>query len=140
MNMLKFDPFFRDVDRLTQRLWGAALGGTVVPVDAWRDGDNYIVEFDVPGVSPDSIDVTVDHGVLTVQAQRPELSDGRDWLLAERAHGQFSRQLKLSNAINADGITAEFTDGVLRLTIPLAEGVKPRKIAVAPSAQQAISA
>ena len=142
--MLKFDPFVRDFDRLTQQLWGAALGGirrpSVTALDAWRAGDGYVVEVDLPGVAPDSIDVTVDNDVLTVKADRPEPTDGRNWLLAERPHGEFSRQLVLANAVDADGITAEYTDGVLRLTIPVAQASKPRKIAVTAAAQQAINA
>jgi HSP20 family protein len=139
MNMLKFDPFFRDVDRLTKQLWGGPHGWSVAPMDAWRDGDTFVVELDLPGVARESIDVTVDNNVLTVQAERPEPADG-NWLLAERPHGALSRQLTLGKNLDVDGISADFADGVLRLTIPVAEDVKPRKIAVVPSAQHAISA
>lgn len=135
--MLKFDPFFRDVDRLARQLWG---GPSMAPMDAWRDGDKFVVELDLPGVSPESIDVTVEHDSLTVRADRPEPADGHNWLVAERSYGAFSRQLTLGNNVDADRITADFTDGVLRLTIPVAEAVKPRKIAVVPSARQALSA
>ncbi|MBE1549722.1 HSP20 family protein [Mycobacterium sp. OAS707] len=138
--MLKFDPFFRDLDRLTQQLWGGEVSRrAMAKMDAWRDGDNVIVELDLPGVSPDSIDVTADHDVLTVTARRPEPTEG-NWLLAERPHGEFTRHLTLGKNLDVDGISADFTDGVLRLTIPVADPVKPRKIEVLPSAQQAISA
>ncbi|WP_041312702.1 Hsp20/alpha crystallin family protein [Mycobacterium sp. JS623] len=140
INMLKFDPFFRDFDRLTQQLWGGEVGRrAMAPMDAWRDGDKVLVELDLPGVTPDSIDITADHDVLTVTAERPEPTEG-DWLLAERPHGEFTRHLTLGNKVDVDGISAEFTDGVLRLTIPVAEAAKPRKIAVGPGTQQAISA
>ncbi|MBP1817262.1 HSP20 family protein [Mycobacterium sp. OAE908] len=138
--MLKFDPFFRDFDRLTQQLWGGEVSRrAMAKMDAWRDGDNVVVELDLPGVTPDSIDVTADHDVLTVTARRPEPTEG-NWLLAERPHGEFTRHLTLCKNLDVDGISADFTDGVLRLTIPVAEAVKPRKIEVFPSAQQAISA
>lgn len=138
--MLKFDPFFRDFDRLTQQLWGGEVSRrAMAKMDAWRDGDNVVVELDLPGVTPDSIDVTADHDVLTVTARRPEPTEG-NWLLAERPHGEFTRHLTLGKNLDVDGISADFTDGVLRLTIPVAEAVKPRKIEVLPSAQQAISA
>jgi HSP20 family protein len=140
MNMLKFDPFFRDVDRLTQQLWGFPLGGagltSSAPMDAWRDGDTFLVEMDLPGISPDSLDVNVEHGVLTVRGERPEPTDNRNWLVAERPHGSFSRQLSLGNSVDTDKITADYTDGVLRLTIPVAETAKPHKIAVVAGAQQ----
>jgi HSP20 family protein len=139
MNMLEFDPFFRGIDRLTQQQWGGARGSSMAPMDAWRDGDTFIVELDLPGVTRESIDVTVDYDVLTVKAERPEPADG-NWLLAERSHGALSRQLTLGKNLDVDGVTADFADGVLRLTIPVAEAVKPRKIAVVPSAQQAIRA
>ncbi|GFG73946.1 Hsp20/alpha crystallin family protein [Mycobacterium botniense] len=142
--MLGFDPFFRDFDRLTQQLFGATLGTltrpAVMPVDAWRDGDNYVVELDLPGINAESLDVSVDNDVLTVRAERPAAKEDRDWLVAERPHGVFSRQVFLGNGLDTDKITADYTDGVLRLTIPVAEAAKPRKIAIATGAQKAINA
>src|SRR5215213_4693373 len=76
MNVLKFDPFFRDVDRLAQQLWGAAVGGggrsSMAPMDAWCDGDTIVIELDLPGITPDSLDVNVEHDALTVRAERVE--------------------------------------------------------------------
>lgn len=143
--MLNIDPFVRDVDRLTQQLWGAALGSaataSVAPLDAWRDGDTAVVEIDLPGITPDSLEVNVEHGVLTVRAERTEPADNRTWLVTERPHGVFTRRLSLDATIDVDKISADYRDGVLRLRIPVAESAKPRKIAVVPAAaQQAIKA
>jgi HSP20 family protein len=143
--MLKFHPFFRDVDRLTQQLWDAPLGvagrPSFAPMDAWREGETCVVELDLPGIKPESLDVNVEHDLLTVRAERPEPAEGRNWLVAERPSGVFSRQLSLGTDLNVDKITADYTDGVLRLTIPVAETAKPRKIAVvAKQEQQAINA
>jgi HSP20 family protein len=144
--MLRFDPLFRDLDRLTQQLWGNPVGTAtrpaVMPMDVWREGDKFVVELDLPGIKPDSIDVTVDQGALTVRAERPYAGDeGHDWVAAERPHGVFSRQLFLGDQLDTEHIDADYTDGVLRLTVPVAEAAKPRKIAIqSGAAQQAISA
>lgn len=141
--MLSIDPFFRDLDRLTQQLWGSlgtAARPAVLPMDAWRDDGKYVIELDMPGITPDSLDVSVDHDVLTVRAERPEHGDGRNWLVAERPHGVFSRQFYLGNNLDANGITADYTDGVLRLTVPVAEQAKPRKIAIESGEKKAINA
>jgi HSP20 family protein len=138
MTMLTFDPFLRDIDRLTQQLWGTATAAA--PTDAWREGDKLVVEIDLPGVQADSLDVSVDHDVLTVRAERPEQTDGREWLAAERPHGVFTRQLYLGQSLDTDQVSADYTDGVLRIAIPVAEVAKPRKVAIATGAQQAINA
>lgn len=137
--MLKFDPFFRDVDRLTQQLWGATMAGAQPspPMDAWRTGDTYVVELDLPGINADSLDVTVDNNVLTVRAERPEPPEHHNWLVAERPHGVVKRQVSLADNVDVDKITADYDDGVLRLTIPVSEAAKPRKIAVVSGHQQA---
>lgn len=141
--MVKLDPFFPDIDRLAQQLCGPAVGGarTWGAVDAWRDGDTFVVEVDIPGVDEDSLDVSVDHDTLTVRAERPEPADDRTWLVSERPHGAVSRQLALGTTVETDKITADYADGVLRLRIPVAEKAKPRKIAVVAGKQrQAIDA
>ncbi|WP_207514045.1 Hsp20/alpha crystallin family protein [Mycolicibacterium celeriflavum] len=139
MTMLKFDPFVRDVDRLTQQLWGATIAGPQpsAPLDAWRTGEAYVVEFDLPGIDADSLDVNVDNNVLTVRAERPEPADTRNWQVAERPHGVFSRQLSLGNNVDVEKISADYRDGVLRLTIPVSETAKPRKVAVVAGQQKA---
>ncbi|EID12703.1 Hsp18_2 [Mycobacterium xenopi RIVM700367] len=144
MTMLAFDPFLRDFDRLTQQLLGSTLGTVsrpaVMPIDAWREGDDYVVELDLPGVKPDSIDVSVEHEAVTVRAERPAVTEDRNWVVAERPHGVFSRQLFLGSGLDADKISANYTDGVLRLTIPVAEAARPRKIAIGTGNQKAINA
>jgi HSP20 family protein len=108
-----------------------------MPIDVWRDGDTFIVELDVPGVYPDSIEVTADQGALTVRAERPYVGDeGHDWVAAERAHGVFSRQLLLGDQLDTDHIGASYTDGVLRLTVPVVEAAKPRKVAITTGREQ----
>ncbi|MCV7100169.1 Hsp20/alpha crystallin family protein [Mycobacterium palustre] len=139
--MLMFDPFLRDFDRLTQQLLGTTTGTparpVVMPMDAWRDGDQFVVELDLPGLDPDCLDIHVEHDVLTVRAERPAVAqDGRQWLACERPHGVFSRQILLGTSLDTGNITADYTDGVLRLTIPVAEHAKPRKIAIANGKQQ----
>jgi len=139
--MLMFDPFFRDFDRLTQQLLGNTTGTAahpaVMPMDAWRDGDQFVVELDLPGIEPDSLDINVEHDVLTVRAEHTAVAqDSRQWLASERPYGVFSRRILLGTSPDTDNITADYTDGVLRLTMPVAEHAKPRKIAVAVGKQQ----
>jgi HSP20 family protein len=102
-----------------------------MPMDAWRDGDTFHLEFDLPGVRADSIELDVERNVLTVRADRPELeSNNQELIAAERPRGVFSRQLILGDNLDLDNITANYRDGVLRLDVPVAEKAKPRKIAV----------
>ncbi|MDQ6521987.1 Hsp20/alpha crystallin family protein [Nocardioides sp. LHD-245] len=128
------DPF-RDLDRLTSQLLGGGPGTTnrpaVMPMDAWRQGDRFVVEFDLPGVNAESIDIDVERNVLTVRAER--VAGNGDWqrLAAERTHGQFSRQLVLGDNLDLERIEAGYDNGVLRLVIPVAEKAKPRKIQIA---------
>jgi HSP20 family protein len=99
-------------------------------MDAWREGERFVVEFDLPGVSPDSVDLDVERNVLTVTAQRPQLDEKAEYLAAERPRGVFSRQLVLGDNLDLDRIEAAYRDGVLRLHIPVAEKAKPRKISI----------
>lgn len=124
------DPF-RDFDRLTQQLLGTTNRPAAMPMDAWREGDRFVVEFDLPGVSPESIDLDVERNVLTVRAER--VARNGDWqvLASERTRGAFSRQLVLGDNLDLERIAASYRDGVLRLLIPVAEKAKPRKIEVA---------
>ena len=122
------DPW-REMERWTQRL-GTSARPTVMPMDAWREGDQFIVEFDLPGVAGESLNLDVEHNVLTVRAERPELEADREMLSAERPRGVFSRQLFLGESLDTDRIEARYQDGVLRLSIPVAEAAKPRRIEV----------
>jgi HSP20 family protein len=129
MVLMRTDPF-RDLDRLTQQVFGTAARPAVMPMDAWRDGDEFIVEFDLPGVKADSLDLDVERNVLTVHAERPGLDQNREMVSAERPRGVFSRQLFLGDNLDTDKIDANYHDGVLRLTIPVAEKAKPRRIEI----------
>jgi HSP20 family protein len=130
------DPF-RDFDRLTQQVFGPTWGTTnrpaVMPMDAWREGDRFVIEFDLPGVAKESIDLDVERNVLTVRAER--LARNGDWetLASERPKGAFSRQLVLGDNLDLDRIEAGYADGVLRLVVPVAERAKPRKIEISGS-------
>lgn len=138
--LMRTDPF-RDLDRLTQQVFGTAARPAAMPMDAWRQGDEFVVELDLPGVDPDSLDLDIERNVVTVRASRPELDSNREMLAAERPRGVFSRQLFLGENLDTDQISAHYTDGVLRLVIPVAEKAKPRKIEIAhTNRQQAIDA
>ena len=123
------DPF-RDFDRLTQQIFGTTNRPAVMPMDAWREGDRFVIEFDLPGVAKESIDLDVERNVLTVRAER--VARNGDWepLASERPRGVFSRQLVLGDNLDLDHIEAGYADGVLRLVVPVAEKAKPRKIQV----------
>lgn len=123
------DPF-RDFDRLAQQLLGTSTRPVVMPMDAWREGDQLVLELDLPGVSAESIDIQVERNVLSVSAER--LPRNGDWelLAGERPRGRFSRQLVLGDNLDLEQLEASYDAGVLRLAIPVAEKAKPRKIAI----------
>jgi HSP20 family protein len=131
--LMRTDPF-RELDRLTQQLFGQ--NGTwsrpaVMPMDAYRDGEQFVVHFDLPGVDPSSVDLNVERNVLTVKAERvPSYGDDVELQVAERPRGVFSRQLFLGDTLNLDQIEASYDAGVLTLRIPIAEKAKPRKIEI----------
>jgi HSP20 family protein len=135
MMLMRTDPF-RDLDRWTQQVSGTAARPAVMPMDAWREGDQFIVELDLPGIQGDSLTLAVERNVLTVHAERPGLDPDREMVSAERPRGVFSRQLFLGDTLDADQIQASYHDGVLRLTIPVAEKAKPRRIKIASSEEK----
>jgi HSP20 family protein len=135
MVLMRTDPF-REFDRLTQQVPGTAARPAVMPMDAWRDGDEFIVEFDLPGVKADSLGLDVERNVLTVHAERPGLDQNREMVSAERPRGVFSRQLFLGENLDTNKIEANYHDGVLRLTIPVAEKAKPRRIEISHNGRQ----
>ena len=144
MMLMRTDPF-RDLDRLTQQMFGTdgtLARPSVMPMDAWRDGDTFQVEFDLPGVDVDSIDLDVERNVVTVKAERPARASDAELLAAERPRGVFSRQLILGDNLDTQNITASYESGVLTLRIPVAEQAKPRKIEITSSneGRQAITA
>jgi HSP20 family protein len=132
MSVLRYDPF-RDFERLSEQLFGGSGRGAPrsFPMDAYRRGEAFHVELDLPGVDPDSIDLTVEQNTLTVRAERRfEPQEGDELIVSERPQGTFSRQLMLSNSLDSERLGAEYVNGVLRLTIPVAEQAKPRRIQI----------
>jgi HSP20 family protein len=129
--IMRFDPF-REFDRLTEQLAStASRAPRAFPMDAYRRGDQFIVEFDLPGVEPTSIELTVEQNVLTVRAERRfEPREGDEVLVAERPQGTYARQIFLGDALDSERVQADCRLGVLTLTIPVAETAKPRQVPV----------
>ncbi|MFJ2837825.1 Hsp20/alpha crystallin family protein [Nocardia sp. NPDC087230] len=138
--LMRTDPF-RDLDRWSQQVFGTAARPAAMPMDAWREGDEFVVEFDLPGIDPDSLDLDVERNVVTVRASRPGLDADRSMIAAERPRGVFSRQLFLGESLDTDRIRADYRNGVLRVSVPVAEKAKPRKIEISRDSElQAIDA
>ena len=130
MMLMRTDPF-RELDRLTQQVFGTAARPAAMPMDAWQEDGQFVVAFDLPGVKIDSVDLNVERNVLTVRAERPDPA-GKDTELiaAERPRGVFSRQLILGDTLDTENVKASYDAGVLTLRIPVAEQAKPRKIEI----------
>jgi HSP20 family protein len=127
--LMRTDPF-RDLDRLTQQVFGTVARPALMSMDAWQEQEHFIVEFDLPGIDVDSIDLDVERNVLTVRADRPAREGIAELVAAERPRGVFSRQLILGDNLDTDHIAASYENGVLRLEVPVAEKAKPRKITI----------
>ena len=128
--LLRFDPF-RDFDRLAGEMFGAARTPAPMPMDCLRAGDRFLVRFDLPGIDADSLDVSAENNTLTVRAERRRHDpDDATYLVSERPAGTYSRQLVLGDGLAVDEIRADYRDGVLTLTIPVAEQAKPRRIEI----------
>jgi HSP20 family protein len=133
--LMRTDPF-RELDRLTQQVFGTPgtwSRPTAMPMDAYRDGDQFVVCFDLPGVSPDAIELDVERNVLTVKAERRPIGKDVEMQVSERPLGAFSRQLFLGDTLDTERIDAGYEAGVLTLRIPIAERAKPRRIAITSS-------
>ena len=135
--LMRFDPFrelaFRELDRMNQAMneQGSGLQQRTMPMDAYRDGDRFIVHFDLPGVDRGSIDLTAEKNVLTVRAERTwKPGEGQEVVVAERPQGTFTRQLFLGDSLDIDRIAATYDQGVLSLAIPVAEQAKPRRVEI----------
>ena len=142
--LMHTDPF-RELDRLTQQVFGSSgtlARPSVMPMDAWREGDAFYVEFDLPGVDQESIDLDVERNVVTVKAERPPRASDVELVAAERPRGIFSRQLILGDNLDTEHISANYNAGVLTLQIPVAERAKARKISISSKGEerQAINA
>jgi HSP20 family protein len=108
-----------------------------MPMDLYRSGDHYVLHADLPGVDPDSVDVSVDGGILTVTAQRSERTElDVQWLSSERFTGGYMRRLSLGQDIDADHIAATYHNGVLTVTLPVAARAQPRHIEITPGARE----
>jgi HSP20 family protein len=126
--LMRTDPF-RELDRVAQQVFGTPARPAAMPIDAYRKGDEFVVLFDLPGIDPASIDLTVERNVLNVRAERNRSNDDDvELLIGERPHGTFSRQLFLADTLDSERLVADFTDGVLRLRVPVKEQAKPRKV------------
>lgn len=134
MSTTVYNPF-REMDRWFNQM-SRTTTDRVMPMDLLRDGDQFIVKMDLPGVAPESIDIDVDDRTLTVRAERKQLEmttndEKNQWMSRERSYGSYARQLTLGTGLDLSGISADYTDGVLTISIPVAEEAKPRKIKVA---------
>jgi HSP20 family protein len=140
--LMRTDPF-RELDRLTQQVFGHLASGSrpaVAPMEAYRQGDEYVVHFDLPGVDPASIDLSVERDVLTLKAERrPTVPDGVETVVAERPHGVYSRQLFLGEVLDTEHVRADYDAGVLTLRIPVLEQAEPRRIEIGGSNAEALA-
>jgi HSP20 family protein len=132
--VLRFDPF-RDFDRMTEQLLGVPSGTAraprFMPMDLYRTGDHYVLHADLPGIDPGSVDVDVQNNTLTIKAERSERTeDGVQWISSERFTGTYLRQIALGDGIDAERISATYANGVLTVTLPVAERAKPRKVSI----------
>lgn len=131
MLLERFDPFLAEFDRLTQRTFGTA-DGVGLPMDVIRRGDELVVRVDLPGVPADKIDLTVENHVMTISAERRSAYGEGDHVLAqERFDGVISRRLRVPEWVDTDAVKADYADGVLTVTLPLAEKARPRRIQIA---------
>lgn len=130
MMLIRTDPF-RELDRLTQQVFGTAARPAAMPMDAWQEDGEFVAAFDLPGVVPEKVDLSVERNVLTVRAERQDPTQpNAELVVAERPRGVFSRQLILGDTLDAENIKATYDAGVLTLRIPVAEQAKPRKIEI----------
>lgn len=130
MMLMRTDPF-RELDRLTQQVFGTAARPAAMPMDAWQEDGEFVVAFDLPGVNVDSVDLDIERNVLTVRAERRDPTQPNvELIAAERPRGVFSRQLILGDTLDTEKVRAQYADGVLTLRIPVLEQAKPRKIEI----------
>jgi HSP20 family protein len=143
MAVFRFEPFRDPVERLISMAATGTRTPLGMPMDIYRTTDgNYHVEADLPGVEPGTIEVTVEHGTLTIKAERvPGYGDSEHVIVAERPQGSFTRQLSLGEGVDSDHLTADYADGVLRVTIPAAAAAQARRIEIthAPASTRTIA-
>ena len=130
MAVMRFDPF-RDFDRLSEQFFGGARGMRAIPMEAYRRGDQFLIHLDLPGVSPDDVDLTLERNVVAIRAERRSpRQEGDEVLIDERPQGTFTRQLFLGENLDAERLNASYELGVLTITIPVAEQAKPRRVQI----------
>ena len=130
MMLMRTDPF-RELDRLTQQVFGTTARPAAMPMDAWQEDGEFVASFDLPGVNVDSVDLDIERNVLTVRAERRDPTQPNvEMIASERPRGVFSRQLILGDSLDTEKIKASYTDGVLTLRIPVLEKAKARKIEI----------
>lgn len=128
--LMRTDPF-RDLDRFAQQVFGTPARPAAMPIDAYRHAEEFVVELDIPGVDAESLDLTVEKNVLSIHASRRRSGpDDAEFVVGERPHGEFSRQLFLGENLDADRLVADYADGVLTVRLPVADKAKPRRIEV----------
>lgn len=127
---MRSDPF-RELDRLSQQLFGSQGRPSMIPIDAYRRGDSFVVHFDLPGVDPDKVDLTVERNSLTIRAERAwNQEEGDQIVVQERPQGVFTRQLLLGEGLDTERIEASYDAGVLTIRLPVASHAKPRRVPV----------
>jgi HSP20 family protein len=134
VSVLRFDPFgdpLRQMDRLTNQLLSGTRTPMGMPMDVWQTEDGFHVCLDLPGVDPQSVDITTERNILTIRAERrAEYQQGQNVLVAERPQGTFTRQLQLGDTVDSENIQASYADGVLHVDLPMAQAAQPRRIQV----------
>ena len=140
MAILRFDPFrdpFHELDRLTSQMRSGTRMPLGMPMDVWKGESEYVIELDLPGVDPNSIELTSERNELTVRAERrPSFGQNDEVVVAERPQGSFTRQLVLGDGLDASSVSADYAEGVLRVTIKVAQAAQPRRIEVGTSGKQ----
>ena len=135
--LMRTDPF-RELDRITNQLMGTMARPVAMPIDAYRKDDVFYVHFDMPGVRPDDVDITVERNVLTVHAERRgPTSESVELLANERPQGTFTRQLFLGDTLDSEKLQADYDAGVLTVRLPVADQAKPRKVSISSSGEGA---
>jgi HSP20 family protein len=127
MTIRFFEPL-NDFDRAFDRL--VASGGSM-PMDIFEKDGAYCARFDLPGVDPDTVEVTVENSILTVTVEREqEDTEGANWLVRERPSGRHSRQIRLGPLVDTSSVDASYDRGVLTVSLPIKAEAKPQRIAV----------
>jgi len=133
MTLMRFDPF-RELDRFSEQMIASTRALRTMPMEAYRRGDEFYVNLELPGVDPNDVDLTVERNVVTIRARRrPARQEGDEVIVDERPQGEYTRQLLLGDNLDVGKLHANFDRGVLTLRIPVTESSRPRKVEIAPA-------